>query len=59
MTKALLIILVVVAALIGGLFVLRGSTRAGMPDADVLDRAKQRARELADAEKKDSNRDGD
>jgi hypothetical protein len=45
--KAAVIIILVVAALIGGLLTLRSSRSAGMPSQDVLDRAKQRAREQA------------
>lgn len=51
--KAFLIIALVVGALVGGLLTLRSSTRTGMPDADVLDRAQKRARELDAGEKKD------
>ncbi|MDP9082298.1 MAG: DUF2897 family protein [Pseudomonadota bacterium] len=51
MFKALLIILLVVGALVGGLLTLRNSGRAGMPDAEVLQRASKRAREQAAAEK--------
>ncbi len=43
--KALVIISVVVAALIGGLLTLRSSRSAGMPGKDVLNRAKERERE--------------
>jgi Protein of unknown function (DUF2897) len=45
--KALVIIIVVTAVLIGGLLALRSSRNAGMPTQDVLDRAKQREREQA------------
>jgi hypothetical protein len=41
--RAWLIIALVVALLVGGLLTLR--RRPGMPDADVLERAKRRARE--------------
>lgn len=53
MLKAVLIIALVAAALIGGLLTLRNSGRTGMPSEDVLKRAAERARELAakDAEK--------
>jgi Protein of unknown function (DUF2897) len=40
--KALIIILLVVGALIGGLLTLRSSSRTGMPGEDVIGRAKQR-----------------
>ncbi len=49
--KAILIIGLILAVLIGGLLVLRSSGRAGMPDAAALERATKRAREL-DAEEK-------
>jgi hypothetical protein len=42
MIKALLIIGVVVAFLIGGLIGLRRGARTGMPNADVLERARRR-----------------
>jgi hypothetical protein len=45
MVRAILIIVVVVGVIVGGLLVLRGSAKTGIPDADVLERAKQRARE--------------
>jgi hypothetical protein len=43
--KAFIIIVIVVAALIGGIMTLRSTRGAGMPKQDVLDRAKQRERE--------------
>jgi hypothetical protein len=52
MLKAILIIVLVIGALIGGLLTLRSSSRTGMPEADVLERASKRARDLAAAEKK-------
>jgi hypothetical protein len=45
MGRAILFIFVAVAVIVGGLLVLRGSARMGTPDADVLERAKQRERE--------------
>jgi hypothetical protein len=51
--KAIIIIVLVIGALIGGLLTLRNSGRAGMPDAAVLERASKRAREQAAAEKND------
>ena len=45
--KGFLIIGLVVAALIGLILTLRSTRSAGMPGQDVLDRAKQRAREQA------------
>jgi Protein of unknown function (DUF2897) len=44
--KAIIIFVLVAGALIGGLLVLRSSTRSGMPDEAVLKRAAQRARDL-------------
>jgi hypothetical protein len=51
--KAILIIVLVVAVLIGGLLTLRSSGRSGLPNDAVLKRAAQRAREQAEAEKDD------
>ncbi|HWX29383.1 MAG TPA: DUF2897 family protein [Steroidobacteraceae bacterium] len=51
MIKAIIIIVLVVGALIGGLLTLRSSGRAGMPSDEVLQRASKRAREQAAAEK--------
>ena len=50
MIKAIIIIVLVVAALVGGLLTLRSTGRAGMPDDAVLQRAAKRAREQAAAE---------
>ena len=50
--KAIVVILIVVAALVGGLLTLRSTRNSGMPPKDVLDRAKERAR--AEAAKDDS-----
>ena len=50
MFKAIIIIVLVVGALIGGLLTLRSSGRAGMPNDAVLQRAAKRAREQAAAE---------
>ncbi len=49
--KAVVGIVIVAGILVGGLLTLRASTRAGMPDRDVLDRAEKRARELEAEEK--------
>jgi FtsZ-interacting cell division protein ZipA len=51
--KAIIIIIVVVGVLIGGLLTLRSSRSAGMPSQDVLDRAKERAREQAAKDEKE------
>jgi hypothetical protein len=45
MAKAFIIILLVVAVLAGGLLVLRRTSRMGMPDAGVLKKANERARQ--------------
>ena len=45
--KALLIIGLVVAALIGGLLTLRSTRGTGMPDQQVIDRARERERAQA------------
>jgi hypothetical protein len=54
MLKAAIIVILVIAALVGGLLTLRSSGRVGMPDEDVLKRAARRAREL-DQEDKDED----
>ncbi|MDP9012071.1 MAG: DUF2897 family protein [Pseudomonadota bacterium] len=54
--KAIIIIIIVVGALIGGLLTLRSTRSAGMPGKDVLDRAKQRAREQSAKDEEDSDR---
>jgi hypothetical protein len=51
--KAIIIIVLVLGAVIGGLMTLRSSGRAGMPDDAVLQRAAKRAREQAAAEDKE------
>jgi uncharacterized membrane protein YciS (DUF1049 family) len=51
MLKALLIIGLVLAVLIGGILTLRSSVRTGMPNEEVLKRAARRARELDAADK--------
>jgi hypothetical protein len=51
--KALIIIILVIGALIGGLLTLRSSRNSGMPSAAVLKRAKQREREQAAKDDKD------
>ena len=45
--KAIIIVLLVVCVLVGGLLTLRSTRNAAMPGKDVLDRAKERAREQA------------
>ena len=58
MLKAIIIIVLVVGALVGGLLTLRRTGRAGMPDDAVLQRAAQRAREQAAAEEGAKGDDG-
>ena len=53
MLKAIIIIVLVLGAVIGGLMTLRSSGRAGMPDDAVLQRTAKRAREQAAAEEKE------
>jgi len=56
MFKAIIIIVLVVGALVGGLLTLRNSGRVGLPDDSVLQRAAKRAREQA-ADEEAANRD--
>jgi hypothetical protein len=58
MLKAIVIVVLVAAVLIGGILVLRSSGRVGMPDEEVLKRASRRAREQAAAEKASDQDDG-
>ena len=51
MTKAIVVFVLVLAFIAGTLFALRSRAREGMPAPDVLERAKQRARELEEKEK--------
>ena len=44
--RTALIVLGVLVVIVGGLLTLRSSTRAGMPEADILKRAQKRAEEL-------------
>ena len=45
MAKALIIIVLVVAFVAGGLLALRRTSRMGMPDAGVMKKANERARQ--------------
>jgi hypothetical protein len=58
MFKAMLIIVLVAAVLVGGLLTLRNSGRAGLPSDDVLKRAAKRAREQAADEAAKGDKDG-
>ena len=53
MFKAIIIIVLVMAVLVGGLLTLRNSGRSGMPDDEVLKRAAKHAREQAAAEEQE------
>ena len=57
MTRALIIIAVVVGALIGGLLVLRSTARTGVPGPEVLARARKREQELETREAADKDKD--
>jgi hypothetical protein len=54
--KAIIIILLVVGALVGGILTLRSTRNAGMPGKDLLDRAKERARAQAAKDDAESGR---
>jgi hypothetical protein len=56
MLKAIIIIVLVVGALLGGLLTLRRTGRVGMPTDAVLERATKRAREQAAAEDEQEGR---
>jgi len=45
MFKALIVILLVIATVVGTILTLRTTAKQGMPSKDVLDRASQRSRE--------------
>ena len=47
MFRAVIVIIIVAAVLIGGILVLRSSRNTGMPSEDVLKRAADRARQQA------------
>lgn len=55
--KGAIIILLVIGALLGGILALRRSTRTGMPSRDVMERAKRRARELEEQERREADAD--
>jgi hypothetical protein len=58
LAKAIIIIVLVVALLIGGLLTLRSSARTGMPSREVLERAARRAREQGAAEDAEDKKGG-
>ena len=45
--KTAVIIIVVLGIIVGGLLTLRSTRNAGMPNRDVMDRAKERERQQA------------
>lgn len=47
MFRAVIVIVIVAAVLIGGMLVLRSSRNTGMPSEDVLKRSAERARQQA------------
>jgi hypothetical protein len=53
--KAIIIIVVVLAVLVGGLLSLRSSARTGMPGEDVIKRAKEREKQLQESEKNEKD----
>jgi Protein of unknown function (DUF2897) len=55
--KAIIIIVLVLAVLIGGLLTLRSSARTGLPSGEVLERAARRAREQAAKDAADEDKD--
>jgi Protein of unknown function (DUF2897) len=52
--KAIIVIVLVVGAVVGGLLTLRNSGRTGMPSDEVLERAAKRARDQAAADDKEN-----
>jgi hypothetical protein len=56
MTTAIVVFVIVLAALVGTLVNVRRSAKTGMPSQDVLDRAKERARQLEEEERREENR---
>jgi hypothetical protein len=53
MLTALIIALVVIASMAGTAFALRKTARLGMPSKEVLERARQRSREIEARERAD------
>jgi hypothetical protein len=54
--RAIVIVALVAGVLVGGLLILRSRGAMGMPDADVMERAKKRAREQAASEAEEDRR---
>ena len=55
MSKAVIVIILVCAFIVGTLVSIRRSARTGMPSQDTLDRATRRARELDARENAEKN----
>ena len=55
--KGLYIIALVVALLVGGILTLRSTRNTGMPNKDVLERSKARAKEQDAKDAKDEGKD--
>jgi len=51
MVTVVVLLIVLVALIVGTMMTLRSSAKTGMPAAEVLERAKRRARELESQEK--------
>jgi hypothetical protein len=52
--KAIIIVVLVVAVLVGGLLTLRSSRGTGMPDGEVIKRAQKRAKDQAARDDRES-----
>ncbi len=59
LTTAAIVVAVVTILIVGTVLSLRASAKTGMPPEDVLERAKRRARELADRESESDEQKGD
>jgi hypothetical protein len=53
--RALIVILLVVGALVGGILTLLSTRNAGMPDKNVLERARKRERAQSDKDDAESD----
>jgi hypothetical protein len=56
MTTAVILLVIVIAILAGTALTLRTSAKKGMPSREILDRARQQARELEERDKAERNR---
>jgi hypothetical protein len=52
--RGIIIVILVVCALIGGILTLRSTRNSGMPNQDVLDRAKERGKAQAKKDDEDA-----